>query len=92
MFSEIAKFEVDGRWYEARAKSKSTTPLLVGTKVEVKYDQSNPNNSYIYKKGDDVLLIVIGVFFGGAGLLIGGSFIKDLFIGASEKNRKNLIN
>ena len=84
MYSEIAQFEVNGRWYEAVSKSQTSTPRMVGSSVQIKYNPNNPNDSYIYKKIDDYIGLIVGAVFGVVGVILLVSGVKEYISGGTQ--------
>lgn len=77
MMTPLVEYFVDGVRYTVKSKSSSTHPKFIGTKVEVKYNQENPDDSFISgKDSGEILVLIASVFFGVCGLLALFSSIK----------------
>lgn len=77
MMTPLVEYFVDGFRYTVKSKGSSTHPKFIGTKVEVKYNQENPEDSFIAgKDSGEVVVLVLSILFGVCGVLALFSSIK----------------
>lgn len=70
MAIEVEYF-VDGARYTVTSSNASSNPKLIGSKVEVKYDPSSPDKSFIGGKDDgDIIVLIAGCIMGIAGIAV----------------------
>lgn len=59
VYAEVVRYVVDGNTYYITSDVSSSFPKMLGEKVMVLYDKSNPNNAII--EGDNLGLIVLPI-------------------------------
>ena len=72
LYAEIVEYVVDGVTYSAQNTTSSNHPKSKGSKITITYNPSNPNE-YVFPQntvGFSVVLFVLGVAFGFAGIAL----------------------
>ena len=79
LYSEIVEYTVDGQTYSKQNTSASSLPKSKGSKITILYNADNPDDC-VFKEttiANPVILIVLGVAFGIAGIALLRYYIKD---------------